>query len=181
MTTEYQPTREEEAYGRLFKEKKEMLSRAARAVLAEAEQAAYTECMVRSYSFQPEEYEEAMEKMHLAATELTSEDRELLAKLMHAAKAASASIDPNDRTPVGHKVDRGDVHWYYRMVSVMVEEILQGETVKQNLEALWDRFILAIKGLRMLVPRRCGGDRTGGRGIVKRGKREGVTQRGLLA
>jgi hypothetical protein len=35
----------------------------------------------------------------------------------------------------------------------LVEEILQGETIRQNLEALWDRFVLAIKGLRMLVPR----------------------------
>jgi hypothetical protein len=153
MTTEYQLTREEEAYERLLDEKGEMLSEPARTVLGEATRAAYKECMVRSYCFQPQEYEEAMEKMRLAATEFTSQDRELLAELVHAAKAAYASIDPKDRTPIGHKVNRGDVHWYYRMVSAMVEEILQGETIRQNLETLWDRFVLAIKGLRMLVPR----------------------------
>lgn len=153
MTTEYQLTREEEAYERLLEEKGEMLSKPARTVLGEANRAAYKECMVRSYCFQPQEYEEAMEKMRLAATDFTSQDRELLAEVVHAAKAASASIGPNDRTPIGHKVNRGDVHWYYRMVSVMVEEILQGETIRQNLEALWDRFVLTIKGLRMLVPR----------------------------
>jgi len=153
MTTEYQLTREEEAYERLLEEKGEMLSKPARTVLDEANLAAYKECMVRSYCFQPQEYEEAMEKMGLAATEFTSQDRELLAEVVHAAKAASASIGPNDRTPVGYELYRGDVPRYYSMVSNMVEEILLGETIRQNLEALWDRFVLAIKRLRMLVPR----------------------------
>jgi hypothetical protein len=129
MTTEYQ-TMQEEAYGRLLEEKQEMLSEPARTVLAEAEWAAYKECMVRSYCLQPQEYEEAMEKMRLAAAELTGHDCELLAELVHAAKAAAASIDPNDETLVGHKVHRGHVYWYYRMVSGMVEEILQGETAE---------------------------------------------------
>ena len=125
MTTEYQPTPEEEAYRRLFADNKEMLSEAARTIFAAAEVEAYKFNLCRNYAYQPFEYDEAMEKMRLAATEITGRDRELLAKLWRSALAAAASIDPDDETPAGHKVTSGDVHWYYRMASGMVEEVLQ--------------------------------------------------------
>jgi hypothetical protein len=124
MTTEHQTTREEEAYWRLLEEME--LSKAARTVLEEAQSAAYRANMVRSYCFQPEEYEEAMEKMRLAATKLSDRECERLAKLWRAALAAAASIDADDfETPAGRRVYSGDLHYYYRMVSGMVEQILQ--------------------------------------------------------
>ncbi len=126
MTTECQMTPEEEAYGRILEEKEEMLSEVACNILAEAESVAYAEYMVRNYCFQPEEYDEAMEKMRLAAAKLTDWDRELLAELVRAAKAAAASIDPDDATPAGRGVYLGYFHHYYKMVSDMVEYTLQG-------------------------------------------------------
>jgi len=124
MTTEHQTTREEEAYWRLREEME--LSKAARTVLEEAQSAAYRANMVYSYCFQPEEHEEAMEKMRLAATKLTNRDPELLAQLWRAALAAAASIDAdNFESPAGRRVYSGDLHWFYRMASSMVEKILQ--------------------------------------------------------
>ena len=112
MTTEYRSTREEEAYGRLLEETEGSLSGAARTVLGEAQSAAYKAYMVRSYCFQWHmEYDEAMDRMRLAAAELTDRDRELLAWLRHAALAAAASIDPDDETPAGHRVYLGALHW----------------------------------------------------------------------
>ena len=131
MTIEHQATPEEEAYGRLLDEIWGMLSEPARAVLREAHSAAYAANMVHSYSFGPEEYEEAMQKMRYAAAELTDRELELLAKLWRAALAAAASIDPDDETVVGHKVDRGNLHRYYRMFSGMVEEILQEKKIAE--------------------------------------------------
>jgi hypothetical protein len=128
MTTEYQSTPEEEAYGRLLDEKWQMLSGAARTVLSEAQSAAYADNLVRSYCFGPEDYGEAMEKMRLATAELAGQDREILVEIVGATRAAAASIDQEDRTPAGHKVDRGDVRWYYTMVSGMVEESIKDET-----------------------------------------------------
>ena len=146
MNTEYQTTREEEAYFRLLEEAKSELSEAAGIVIRKAQLAAYATNMVRSYCFQPEEYDEAMEKMRLAATQLTGRESELLATLWRAALAAAASIDPEDTTLVGHKVDRGDLHRYYRMLSGMVEKILEekklAELRKESEERgpvdLWD-------------------------------------------
>ncbi len=125
MATEHQTTQEEKAYGRLLN--KETLSKAARTVLLEAELAASAAHMVHSYCFQwPTEYEEAMDKIRFAAAELTDSDRRLLAKVWRAALAAAASIDADDyETLTGYRVYRGDLHRYYRMLSRMVEEILQ--------------------------------------------------------
>lgn len=126
MTTEHQTTPEEETYGRLVEEAREVFSTAAATILTEAEGAAYGDNLIRSYIFGPEEYEEAMDKMRLAAVELTDREHELLAKLWRAALAAAASIDPEDDTPVAYyKARQGDFHWYYRMLSGMVQEILQ--------------------------------------------------------
>jgi hypothetical protein len=125
MTPEYQMTPEEEAYGQLLEETWEMLSKPAHTVIEEAQSAAYAAYMVRSYCFQPEEYEEAMEKMRLAAAKLSDRECELLAKVWRAALAAAAAIDPSDERLVGYKVDGGNLHWYYRMLSGMVEKILE--------------------------------------------------------
>jgi hypothetical protein len=132
MTTEHQTTPEEEAYGHLLDETWELLSEVARTILKEAQSVAYAEHMVRSYCLQVEEYEEAMEKMRLAAAGLTHEDRELLAKLVRAAISACASIDPFDYdTLTGHGVYGANLHWYYRSESGMVGDILY-EQISQS-------------------------------------------------
>lgn len=62
-----------------------------------------------------------------AVGELTDLEHELLAKLWRSALAAAASIDSEDfETLAGYCVYSGDLHWYYRMCSGMVEEVLQG-------------------------------------------------------
>src|SRR5215218_498665 len=125
MRAKYQPTPEEEACRRFYEDSKEILSEAARTIFAAAEAEAYAFCLCRNYAYQPFEYDDAMDKMRLAATQITSRDRELLAKLWRSALAAAASIDPDDETPAGFRVVRGDLHRYYRMASGMVEKILQ--------------------------------------------------------
>ena len=128
MTTEY-GVPPEEAYRCLLDEEWEVLSDAARTIIKEAQLAAYATNMVHSYcGFQQAEYEEAMGKMHRAAGALAGRDRKILAEIVGVTKAAAASIDPEDRTPAGHKVDRSNVRWYYRMVSGMIEESLKDET-----------------------------------------------------
>ena len=146
MTTEDHMTPEEEAYSRLIEEKGEVFSIAAQTVLSEAQWVAYALHLVSNYAFQPQEYEEAMQKMRLAANELTNHDGELLVKLWRAALAAGASIDPDDRTPIGWRVCKGDLHPYYRMLSSMIEDTLQEKeiaelrekTAKMKPEELWD-------------------------------------------
>jgi hypothetical protein len=130
MTTKSQMTQEEEALVRLLDKAKKVLSDPARDFLSEAMSAAYADILVHNCSYQPEEYEEAIETMHSAAVKLTGQDRELLTEVMRAYKAASASIDPDDRTHLGYRVYQGDYHWYYRIISGMVEETL-GEHLSQ--------------------------------------------------
>ena len=125
MTNDYLATPEEEAFGHLMEVNEELLSKAARTIVEEAGSASYAHTLASNYAFQPEEYEEAMRKMRLAAAKLTAQDRDLLAEIVCAGKAAASSIDPNDETPAGYGVRRGDVHWYHSMASSMVEEILQ--------------------------------------------------------
>jgi hypothetical protein len=110
LTSEHQRTREQEAYEQYLEEKKQVLSGPARTILREAKATAYAANMVHSYSFQPEEYEEAMDRMRLAAVDITSHDCELLAKLWRAALAAAASIAPDQTPAPGHKLTREDVH-----------------------------------------------------------------------
>ncbi len=124
MANEHRMTWEEEALGRLL-DKKDSLSEAGRTVLEEARDAAYRAELVESYSYDPREYYEAMEKMRLAAAELTDGDCELFTTLWRAALTAAASIDPYDfETLVGYRVCRVDLYRYYRMVSDMIEEVL---------------------------------------------------------
>jgi hypothetical protein len=117
-------TPEEDTCERLIKDSWEELTEPARTMLAEADAAAYADNLVHNYCFQPEEYEEAAESLYHAALETTERDCEILAKIWRVALAAAASIDPADETPAGHKINRGDVH-YYRMFSRMIEEALQ--------------------------------------------------------
>jgi chromosome segregation ATPase len=124
-TNGYPSTREEDALDQLSKMNKEALSGAARTILGEADAAAYAEYLLHTYMFQPEEYDEAMEKMRLAATELTDRDRQLLAQIVSANKDAASSIDPDDETLAGYRVYQGDYHWYYSMFAGMVDEVLK--------------------------------------------------------
>ena len=122
---EVKMTPEEEALEELLALNKEVLSEAARTLLDEAFLASCKENLAPNYSFCPAEYEEIMQKMRLEATRLTDPDREHLAKIVRAGKAAASSIDPDDETPAGYRYWRGDVHWYYEMMSYMVDEVLQ--------------------------------------------------------
>jgi hypothetical protein len=128
MTTEHQTTREEEAYWRLLEEKEDMLSEAARTIHSEAQSAAYLLCMAHHYSFQFEEYDEAIEEMRLAAAKITDSEHQLLAKIWRAALAAAASVDADDyESFAGYRVHSGDLHYYYRVVSSMIEDTLQAK------------------------------------------------------
>src|SRR3712207_5917367 len=109
MFTEHRTTPEEEAFWRLLEESKGVLSEAAYTLLDTAKGAAYRANMVHHYCFQPQEHEEAMEKMRAAAAGLTEPDRELLGRIWRAALAAASSLDPDDhetmfryRVYVGH-------------------------------------------------------------------------------
>jgi hypothetical protein len=132
MTTEYQPLREPLACERLLADIAEVLSEAACTIVREALNTAYSANLAHNHCFQPEEYEEAMEKLQLAAPQLTGRDCELLAKVWRAALAAAAYFDPKDRTPIFRGVDRRDLHWYYRMLSSMVEVILQEKEMAEH-------------------------------------------------
>ena len=132
MTTEHQITREQEVYERFLEDIREELSEPTHTVIEEAQSAAYAANMVHSYSFQPRECEEAMEKMRRAAAGLTEREHKLLVKLWRAALAAAASIDPEDfERLAGYRVYSGNLHWYYRMASGMVEETLHDKKVAE--------------------------------------------------
>lgn len=103
-TNSYQKTPEENALYDLFEKSVKKLSKPARSILFEAESEAYAANLIHNYANQPEEYDEAMEKVHQAAVVLTEEDCVLLEELVSAADAAASSIDPDDITPVGYKV-----------------------------------------------------------------------------
>ncbi len=123
-------TMEEKAYEGLLDQKLETLSEAARNILGEATTEAYKYNLVRSYAYQPQEYDEAMERMRFAATGITGRDHETLSEIVRAGLLAAASIDPEDSTLVGHKVNRGNLHWYYKQSSLMVDEILEEDLLK---------------------------------------------------
>jgi hypothetical protein len=118
-------TREEEAFGRLLDEKVQLLSTAANTVLGEAHTLAYKDCIVPSYGLQLEEIWEHEEKIRLATADLTDRDRELLAEIAHAAKAAADSIDPNDMTHLGYGRYRRDHYWFYATEAEMIEIALR--------------------------------------------------------
>src|SRR5919199_1667562 len=122
MTSKHQTTPGEAAFWQLLEERS---SRAVNAIFKEAEAVAYQMHMVCSYCFQPEEYEEAMQKMCLAAIDLTKRDHELLEELVCAALSAAASIDPCDfETPAGYRVYSAHLHQYYKMITYTLEDKL---------------------------------------------------------
>jgi hypothetical protein len=125
MLRERYATPEEDSCERLIKDSWEELTEPARTMLKEARAAAYAEHLVHNVIFGPEEYEEAAQNLYHAALETTERDCEILAQIWRLALAAAASIDPADETPAGHKINRGDVHYFYRMFSSMIEEALQ--------------------------------------------------------
>ena len=140
MTPEHQTTREEEAHERLLNEIGERLSASAHIVIEEAQSAAYAANLVRSYCFQPEECEEVITRMREAVGEMTDLEHQLLAKFWRSALAAAASIDSEDfETLAGYRVYSGDLHWYYRMCSGMVEEVLQGRKETERQEQVAER------------------------------------------
>ena len=118
-------TPEEEVLGEVAALNKEVLSEAARTILSEAYRTSYALYLASSYSYGPEEFEEAVQKMSLEATRLTDSDREHLAKIVRAGEAAASSIDHDDQTPAGYKVCRRDVRWHHEMISSMVDEVFQ--------------------------------------------------------
>lgn len=136
MMAEHRRTPEEEVYGQLVDELWEGLSEQARTLLGEAQRAAYAAYMVYNCCYQWHfEYDEAMDRIRLAAAGLTDHEHKLLAKLWHAALAAAASVDANDyETLTGYRVYRGNLHRYYRMLSGMVEEVL-GKILLERREA----------------------------------------------
>ncbi len=140
MTTEHRDTPEEEAFWQLFQETKGLLSEAARTLLDTAMRAAYAANMVHNYCFQPQEHEEAEQKMRAAAAGLTELDRELLGRLWRTALAAAASLDPDDHeTMVRYRVYVGHLHWYYREVAVMVKAILAEKEAEEYEKEIAER------------------------------------------
>ena len=140
MTTEHQLTPEEEAFDRLLDEKWTLLSEYARELIGLALHEAYKDNLIRTYCYQPLEYYMGMEDMVRLADELGDQDREFSAEVGHAAAAAAAALDPEDKRPAGHKVCIGDVHRYYDMVSGMILEALEPKTDREREEArvgLW--------------------------------------------
>ena len=135
MKNGYRKTPEEEAYGRLLNEIEEVLSESARTVLEEAHGTSYAMNLVRSYCLQPEEYQEAMTKMRRVTAELTDRECKVLARIWRTALAAAASIDPDDHTHIGYGVDCGDLHYYYRVASGMVESTLLEKRVEEHRKA----------------------------------------------
>ena len=120
----YENTVEEKAYQALLDEKLETLSEPAYSILDEAETAAYSCYLIRNHCYQLEEHEEAIEKVRLAATRITQRDREILAEIVRASFLTALSIDPGDKRPAGHKVDRGHHHYYYKNLSGLIDKAL---------------------------------------------------------
>lgn len=124
-TNGYQETPEEKALYDLFEKSVKKLSKPARFILFEADGESCAANLIHNCAYQPEEYDEAMKEMHQAAVGLTEEDCVLLEELVGAADAAASSIDPDDMTPVGYKVGRGMLRWYYGMAAGMVKEVIR--------------------------------------------------------
>jgi hypothetical protein len=126
MTTKDQMTQAEEALGWILDEVGTKLSEPAYDLLSVAMGAAYKAWLSPNSPLQLEEYEETDKKLCSAVAKVTDQDRELLAEVARAHKAASDSIDPDDDTDLGYRVYRQYYHGYYNMVSGWIEEALDG-------------------------------------------------------
>ncbi len=136
MKNVYRETPKEEAYWRLLDENREKISESARTVIRTAHQTAGAEHLVRNEVLGKEEYDEIITYMRRAAAELTDRECKLLAKLSRAALASSLSIDPDDETPAGFRIVRGDDHYFFEMVSDMVEDTLRGKGMEESRKAV---------------------------------------------
>ncbi len=135
MKYEYRESPEEEAYWRLLDENWEKMSESSRRAVRTAHMTAEAEHRVRNFILSEDECDEALSAMRWAAAESTDWECKLLAKLSRVALACAASIDPDDETPVGFRVERRDDHYFYGMVSDMVERALRGKWVVENRKA----------------------------------------------
>ncbi len=133
---EYRETPEEEAYWRHLDENWAKISESARTVVRTAHQTAGAEHLVRNEVLGKEEYDEIITYMRRAAAELTDWECKLLAKLSRAALASSLSIHPDDETPAGFRIVRGDDHYFFEMVSDMVEDTLRGKGMEEGRKAV---------------------------------------------
>jgi hypothetical protein len=68
-----------------------------------------------------------MELMVLLASGITEQERKTLTEIAHAASQAALSIDPNGKALVGHKVDEGNWHRYYKDLSFLINKALQNQ------------------------------------------------------
>jgi len=126
MTTKDQMTQAEQALGRILDKVATKLSEPAHDLLSEARGAAYAAWLSPNSPLQLEEYEETDKKLCSAAAKVTDQDRELLAEVARAHKAASDSIDPDVATYHGYRVIRNHYHGYYNLVHGWIEEALGG-------------------------------------------------------
>ena len=126
MTTKDQMTQAEQALGRILDKVAPKLSQPAHDLLSEARGAAYAAWLSPNSPLQPEEYEETNKKLCSAVAKVTDQDRELLAEVARAHKAACVSIDPDEATYLGYVVVRDCNHGYYNMVYGWIEEALGG-------------------------------------------------------
>jgi hypothetical protein len=123
MTTGHHKTREEEAFRQLLEENFNRLSEAARTVVTEAELVAFLR-FHSTTNITPDDYDTTLDKMHRAAVELTSQDREILAKICSAAWAAAVFRDP-DHWWIGEYRHRNYArHGDYMWISNMIYQIL---------------------------------------------------------
>ncbi len=136
MKNAYRETPEEEAYWRLLDENWAKISESARTVIRTAHGTAGAEHLVRNEVLGKEEYDEIITCMRRAAAKLTDRECKLLAKLSRVALASAVSIDPDDETPAGFRIVRGDDHYFFEMVSDMVEGALREKGVEEGRKAV---------------------------------------------
>jgi hypothetical protein len=126
MTTEHKTTSEQRAFGNLSTEKRGKVTKAASELYGIAAVAAYGCYLIPGYSFQPEQFYTADHNMLHLANALTEHDREVLAEVAQAARAASDSLDKHDyETPAGFRIYVADLYWYYATIADMVEKALK--------------------------------------------------------
>jgi len=123
--TKYVETVEEKAFSALLDEKRDEISKAARGLVELAVGCSYVHNLFRNYAFQSEEFYVAEHNMLHLTYALTEHDREALAEVAQAAKAASDSLDRGDsETSAGFRICIADLH-YYAMTSGMIEDALK--------------------------------------------------------
>jgi hypothetical protein len=121
---EYHETAEEKAFDTLLEKKRDELTAAARELVRLA-----VDCACRyhlqTYAFQPPELYAAQHNILHLAYELTRHDREVLAKVAQAARAAIQPLDKDVfETPTGYRVCFSDLDCFYAMISRLVEQAL---------------------------------------------------------